>query len=219
MGRIGVLGLAALAVVAGAARAGITDTIGGTIPIGSLSSDVMDEIEAGWDNLGDYTCGGTGSTLVVTVSPSSTNAQACAGRKVTAEFRLLSGATDFEHPCDYQVTCVSLPGGFRLRHAIAFDEDADANVLTPINSGVFEFALDGTSFSFSGGSDVLQILTTEGPLGTGPSGSSPDPPSDAELARVPALGEWGAMLLGAAVLACGVLLILRRRTGSDLVSR
>jgi hypothetical protein len=210
-----------LALAAGATPGGVTDTIPsggpGNIPSGSSAFDIVDEFHQNWDAGDDYACDESGNTLIVTVRETSLNAQACSDRRVTAKFRLSGPSTTaVDHPFRYQVTCID----GSLKHAIAFDENASGPVFTPINSGIFTFTLDGVigpSLLGGGPTDVIEITTTEGPL-SDPPGSSGHAPTPQQLARVPALGEWGGPLVACAIVALAAFLILRRRAGSGPAS-
>ena len=203
--------LFSMLIFAGASSAGLVagPGTGGTIPPGSNGTNVAVTVEANWNAGDDYTCSRTGNKLSVfpdpTPPPGGTEgfpAEHCFNRLLEATFNVTGGpnvnTTSVQHPYQYVVTCDGPTS--QLRHAIAFDDDVGpGGTPTPINSGTFVFTLDN--------GDQLTIVTTEGFLVAPPSSGVAD--SD-----VPALGERGGLIVGAAVLALGALLIWRRHAAS-----
>jgi hypothetical protein len=131
-------------------------------------------------------------TFVVTATEGE-----CAGRQLTMSFRVTSQTP----PSDsikiaknflYVVTCNT--GTDQLEHDLEFCTSPG-----PACSGGGAQSIDSGSFVFDFGGDVVTVSTTEEPLS-----------AQATSRNVPAMGPWGIVLTGLAVLAFAVFLILRR---------
>lgn len=160
----------------------------GNIPAGKGAAGIAERMEASW-NQGDFSCS-TGSPTLVVVC----HAGACEWRAVHLFFEILEGSatcepgstspcTSVPHDFDYHVDGSS---GVVL-HSLSFDNDP----LLPINSGTFDFEIDG--------GDRVRVSTIEGPYMPAPG----SPPLEA-----PALGLAG-ILAGVLVVGAGAAWWLR----------
>ena len=189
--------------------------------MGSDSTGVATKFEDEWNSGNDFDCE-TGSPIL---SVWAVTGQ-CDWYGVTLTFEVLSpgGIIQNQHAFEYEIACV---GENDLSHRVGFDaqcsisgdpcfvptepggEQGDClpgtgecvvQELVNIDEGIFNFPLAG--------GDAIRITTTEEYFGgEPPTFSGATQPQDA----VPTLGEWGAIIVGAAIALAAIVLILRRR--------